>query len=107
MIKLISGELRYVLSECVAEKLGVAYDPSGDVVKWAFVAPGSTVSAASWTAGTWETVGTNYKARILVGAGAAVGGDVTLAAGTYEAYWKVTDNPEAPIEHVGRVAVRD
>ena len=107
MLKLISGELRYVLSECVAEKLGVDYDPSGDVVKWAFVAPGSAVSGATWTTGSWETVGTTHKARILIGAGAAVGGDKTLAVGTYDAYWKVTDSPEAPIESVGQIVVRD
>jgi hypothetical protein len=35
------GECRYLLSECIAEKLDVAYDPSGDVVKWAFVPLGA------------------------------------------------------------------
>ena len=101
------GECRYLLSECKAEKLDVAYDPSGDVVTWAFMPPGEKLSDATWTAGTWETVGSKHSARILVGAILAPGADIVLPIGKYAAYWWVTDSPEKPIEPCGHVTVID
>jgi len=106
VLELMSGELRYILSECDVTKAGVTYNPTSDVIKWAFVPLGTPVASATWATGSWETVGTVYYARCLVGCGAAVGGDVTLAAGTYTAYWKITDSPEIPIEPVGTVSVQ-
>jgi hypothetical protein len=105
-ISLVTGELRYVLSEISFKKVGVLTDPTGDVVRWAFPLQGTALSAATWYVCSWETVGTTYWARCLVGTTGTAGGDVTLAAGAYDAYVKITDNPEAPIEYVGRVTVR-
>ena len=106
VLEMVYGDVKYIYSDCTVTKAGVAYDPTTDVVKWAFLPVGSPLSGATWTTGSWETVGTVYYARCLVGCGAAVGGDVTLAAGTYTAYWKITDSPEIPIEPVGTVSVQ-
>ncbi len=76
---------------------GVAQDPSGDVVQFAFKADGVQPASGDWVAGSWEkaTVGsaTVYLARIDIG----VGGDIVLAAGVYRVWIKVVDSPEIPV----------
>lgn len=98
--EILFGSVKYIKSEFVVTKDGALHDPTGDQVGWAFVAPGEDRDAASWTAGSWETVGTRHWARCLVGA------DVVLARGPCSVYVNATDDPEIPLEYVGQLVVR-
>lgn len=70
----------------------VSYDPTGDVVAMAFMAPGATPGSSDWHTGSWTTApGPVYLAQCLVGPS---NGGVPLAGGVYAIWVKVTDNPE-------------
>src|SRR6266496_3261374 len=86
-----AASLEYVKVPITATVNGSAVNPETDDVAFSFVAPGTAPS--SWTTGSWETIGTTYNARILVGPG----GSVTLSKGLYEVFVRVTDNPESPV----------
>jgi hypothetical protein len=90
--------LRYQVTATVA---GAVYTPTSDVVQFAFPVTGAQPS--TWLSGSWETVGSNYFARVLVG---PTGGVVTLTAGTtYDVWMKITDSPEIPVRLVGKLTV--
>lgn len=95
----------YIKSRITATVNGVTnYDPTGDTVVIAFVAPGVTPAGADFKAASWETVGSsNYYARALVGPGP--GAVIDLAAGSYRMWIKITDNPEIPVLEAGTVRV--
>lgn len=86
----------YVPAEVSARDSGSVVDLSADVVQMAF--PVSEVAPVSgdWKAAAWETDTTSvpprYLARCLVGPG----GTVTLTAGLYDIWVKVTHSPEIP-----------
>lgn len=105
VLEMVYGDVRYIYSDCTVTKAGASYDPTTDVVQWAFVPVGGTLSAAAWTTGSWETVSGVHTARILV---AAVIGtaDVTLPLGNYSAYYKVADSPETPRLPCGSISVQ-
>lgn len=74
----------------------VAYDPTSDVVQFAFT-PSSypSVSPSVWSAGSWVTFpGPAYYVQCLVG---PANSGVSLAIGSYQAWVKITDNPEVPV----------
>jgi hypothetical protein len=83
-----------------ADSAGTAYNPTGDPVAVAILpdtSPAPASTSAAWNAATWETDPGNpptYWATLLVG---PLNGGVTLSAGTYICYVKVTDNPAVPI----------
>lgn len=81
---------------------GVAYDPHLDAVVLAFPVRGVDPVALDWKTGSWE-LGSDgiWMARCLVGPG----GTVTLTAGTYDAWVKITDSPEIPVRKCGVVEV--
>ncbi len=89
----------YVKVQVSATESGAAIDPTPDVVAMAIVT-GTPVSGDFHTA-TWETAGTKYYARLLVGPGAAL----TLTPGTYGVWVKVTDSPEVPVKRSGALVV--
>lgn len=89
----------YVKSRVTATVGCVAYNPTGDVVEVAFPAPG--VSPTVWSVGSWETCGTTYYARILVGPA----GTVTLPVGTYTMWLRITDAPEIPVMEAGTLRI--
>jgi len=72
---------------------GVAnYNPTGDVVQFAFMPPRIKPADSDWHAGTWTTnPGPEYMAQCLVGPRT---GGVVLAVGEYVIWVKVVDNPE-------------
>jgi hypothetical protein len=72
------------------------YNPSGDAVQFAFVPVTYPQAAPSvWYTGSWSVFpGPVYWAQILVG---PANGGVALAAGSYEAWLKITDSPEIPV----------
>jgi hypothetical protein len=93
--------LQYVKVPVAATVSGVAHDPTADTVKMAFTDPFTDPVSGDWKTATWETFGTTYYAKCLVGPG----GTIQLAAGTYKVWVKVTDSPEIPILPAGRVTI--
>lgn len=94
----------YIKSQITATVNGVyPYNPTVDVVQAAFVAPGTNPGALDWKSASWETKGSTYFARCLVGPG--VGAALDLVAGTYRMWIKITDNPEIPVLEAGNLRV--
>ena len=96
----------YVLIPVTATKSGVAYNPTGDVVKLAFMpTPTQVPQVSDWVSGSWDTDTTNvlypYSAKCLVGPT----GTTTLGIGTYIIYIQITDNPEVPVLIGGQLQV--
>ena len=92
----------YVQSAVSAVAAGVTVNPTTDAVAFAFVPVGSTPTSGDWHTGSWDTAlatGT-YLAQVLIGTGG-----VTLAAGTYAAWVKVTDSPEIPVAQIGTIQI--
>lgn len=80
-------------------------DPTGNTVSFAFVASGTAPS--SFTAGTWDGTYSDGRATAVtptVGFTSS-GATVELAAGTWVAYVKVTDDPEVPVRKCGYVII--
>lgn len=97
---------QYVFIPVNATKSGVAYNPTGDPVVFAFMPQATQVPALSdWVAGSWDTDTTSllypYQAKCLVGPSGAI----TLGLGTYVVYLKITDNPEIPVIIAGQLQV--
>lgn len=96
----------YVLIPLQATKAGALYNPTSDVVQFAFMPTAVQVPQVSdWVNGVWETAATNliypYNAKCLVGPN----GSTALTMGTYVIYLKVTDNPEIPVLTAGQLTV--
>lgn len=96
-ISVLSKE--YIRVPVEATVAGAPYDPTADVVSFAFTQAGDPTS---WTTGTWETDTTTspstYLARVLVGPGGLV-----VAAGRWNLWMKITDTPEIPVIPCGIV----
>jgi hypothetical protein len=79
-------------------------DPRGDSVQFAFLTTGEPANT-DWATAVWDSApvaaGGAYTARCLVGPG----GTVTLAAGVYTLWVKITDSPEVPVMAAGKVQV--
>ena len=73
------------------------YDPTGDVVQFAFTALSyPTIEPSVWYTGSWVTfAGPAYWAQCLVG---PANSGVSLAIGTYQGWTKVTDSEAVPVE---------
>lgn len=98
-LRISSVSKQYIRSHVEAEKNGVEYDPTGDVVHFTFTTTEDIV-VATWHSGSWETVSGRHYARCLIGPDAVV-----LAKGTYVVHCRVTDNPEAPADKVGTITI--
>jgi hypothetical protein len=105
MLSISSLSNEYVRVQIQATSAGSAVDPTADAVQLAFVLEGTTPVSGDWKAGTWEidatTTPTTDYARALVGSA----GVITLAAGTYDVFVKVSDNPEVPVKKAGPMRV--
>ncbi len=75
-------------------------DPTANVVQMAFT-DGSEPGDTDWVSGSWEKVGSRYRARALVGPG----GDKVLPNGSYVVWLRVTAAPEAPVFKAGLLIV--
>ena len=82
---------------------GNSYNPTGDTVAVAFAlvtSPPTTFDpgTATWNAATWSTTPGNpnpvFWVNVLIG---PANGGIALAAGSYVAYTKITDDPAVPI----------
>ena len=98
--------LEYVRVPVAAKQAGAVVNPTADTVTMAFSAAGVDPVAGDYKTASWETDATTtpstYYARCLVGPA----GTVTLAAGTYEVWVKVTDSPEIPVKRSGTLIVK-
>lgn len=100
MLTLSVLSTEYVKYEVTAAVLGITYQPTADVVQFAFPVVGA--NPTTWFTGSWETIGAHYLARILIG---PAGGATALAAGTYDVYCKIVDSPETVVRKVGQLTV--
>ena len=91
------GSTQYVRVPVAAKIAGVAYNPTADTVKMAFVAAGVTPAGGDLKAAIWETDATTspttYSAMCLIGPA----GTVALPVGLYQVWVQVTDSPEVPL----------
>jgi len=99
-IRTLSTE--YVKVPVTAKKAGVAYDPSSDTVKMTFSLTEHLGVAPTWYAASWEDMTGGHMARCLVGPSPGV---VQLAAGTYNVFVQISDNPEIPVLRAGAITV--
>lgn len=95
-----------VLAEVEVTEQGLAYNPTSDVVEFAFTAIGDRLPA-TWFVGSWDGTQpvpgtTAYRAQVLVGPGSS--GPV-LAVGKYQVWIRITDSPEVPVLPVGHLAI--
>jgi hypothetical protein len=105
-IGISSLSTEYILVPVQATKNGASYNPTGDVVQFAFMpTPTQLPGVSDWVAGSWDTSSVNtlypYTAKCLVGPSGAE----TLGTGTYVIYLKITDNPEIPVLVGGQLQV--
>ncbi len=96
----------YVLVPISATKLGVPYNPTGDVVQMAFMPNTAQQPGLSdWMTASWDTDSANiiypYSVKCLVGPS----GVINLVTGTYVIFVKITDNPETPVLVAGQLVV--
>ena len=96
-MKISTLDLQYVPAEVVLRDSGTTPNISTDTVQMAFPVASVQPAGGDWKAATWETDATGdpprYLARCLVGPA----GTVTLAAGLYDVWVKVTHSPELPV----------
>jgi hypothetical protein len=93
------GSLEYLPIKVTAFKLGAAYDPTSDPVQIAL--PIINTDPSVFKNATWQTVGSDSVAEILIGPG----GDFELDLGDYDIIIKITDNPEIPVLRAGRLSI--
>lgn len=98
MARSISAASREFVPVSVRATLrGAPYNPTGDVVEFAFTRPGAALVGAHWYPASWESVDLtgaagSYTALCMVGPG----GTTQLAPGQYQVSVRITDNPEIP-----------
>lgn len=90
----------YVRVRISATEAGAVVDPTADPVYMAFV-NGGAPEEDDFVDASWETVGSTFYARCLVGPS----GTVTLPVGSYSVWAKVTDSPEAPVRRAGHLTI--
>lgn len=98
MLTLSAASLEYVPVTVTATKQGAEYNPTGDVVQFAFTSPGASLVGAQWFTGSWDSTSPrpdgSFVAQCLVGPGGAA----QLAPGEYQVSVKITDSPEVPVK---------
>ncbi len=84
---------------------GVPYNPTADIVQFAFLLnPSAVPTSSNWVTGSWSTNSNSvypYFAQALVG----TAGSVALQSGTYTMWLRVTDSPEIPVHQVGMLTI--
>ena len=97
---------QYVFIPVSVTKSGVAYNPTGDTVQFAFAATATYVpQSGDWVAGSWDTNTTSvlfpYSAKCLVGPA----GTTNPGIGRYYMYIKISDSPEIPVLIAGLLEI--
>ena len=96
----------YYLVPVNAVQAGVAFNPTGSAVQFAFMpTPTKVPGNSDWVAGSWDTVTSDilypYSAKCLVGPA----GVINPGIGTYVTYVKITSNPEIPVLIAGQLQI--
>lgn len=102
MLTISSLSTVYVKVPVAATVNGSAYNPTSDTVWLAFTANDAAPTAGEWIVAAWETDGTDYLARVLVG---PANSGTVLEPGIYTVWVKVQDNPEVPVLDAGTLTV--
>jgi hypothetical protein len=92
---------RFLRCTVSATNQGNVVDPTGDSVQFAFKQNDEVPTDADWVDGSWETSGSDYLARALVGPGGAI----ALVAGSYKVWIKIVIAPETLVESVGDLTI--
>ncbi|MFD1274819.1 hypothetical protein ACFQ51_34600 [Streptomyces kaempferi] len=104
MLSIDRDSREFVGAEVSALVNGRAYNPTADVVEFAFTGPDDT-RPTDWHAGVWDTPpqgASSYRAQVLIGPG---GSGPELDPGTYRMWLRVTDSPERPVIPVGALTI--
>ena len=96
----------FVAVAITAKTAGTSVNPTSDTVEFAFTTVTAQPATGDWKTGSWDGTqprqpGGAYIAHCLVGPG----GTVTLPAGTYTMWVRITDNPEIPVIPFGRLQI--
>lgn len=100
MISLSVLSTEYIRVPIAATVNNFPYNPTGDVVAFAFTT-GANPASGDWHPGLWDSTNAPYVAQCLVGPS----GGVALTVGTWVIWVKITDNPEVPVRAVGQLAI--
>jgi hypothetical protein len=96
-MRMSSQHLGYVPVEVILRDSGLVPNISTDTIQMAFPVAEVAPISGDWKAATWETdataTPTRYLARCLVGPA----GTVTLVAGLYDVWVKITHSPELAV----------
>ena len=81
----------------------VGINPTGSTVQMAFLAlpPPTQPAANQWQAAIWQSTSQPFTALCLVGPN----GTITLAAGQWYVWVKITGSPEIPVKFAGVLQV--
>ena len=98
--------LQYYFVPVQVTKLGIAYNPTGDTVAFAFMpTPTQVPQNTDWVAGHGTPTRPASCSPTPRNASSAPRGRSPSASGRTSAYLKVTDNPEIPVEIVGQLQI--
>jgi hypothetical protein len=83
---------------------GAAYNPTGDIVRMAFMSGWALPEDSDWLAASWSdsTAPGIYLAQCLVG---PQNGGKDLGPGTYAIWVQITDSPEIPVFTPGSLVI--
>lgn len=105
MLTISTASLEYVRVPVGAVTAGAPVNPTGDTVAMAFLAGVGPPAGGDWKTASWDTDASTYPptyhAQCLVGPA----GTVTLTAGVYSVWVKVTDSPESPVKRAGQIKI--
>jgi hypothetical protein len=93
----------YIQIPVWASRQGQPYDPSGDVVQFAFTRPGDEPD--TWVAGDWWTAAQpdgSWVAFVLVG---PANGGTALTPGVWDIWVMIADTPEVPVRVTGTLEI--
>jgi hypothetical protein len=95
----------YVRYQVTATINGLPYNPTSDVVSFAFLPVGATPAGGSWVVGSWESYTQYgqavYVARCLIGPS----GGHALTKGDYIVWIQIVDSPEEPVRVIGNLTI--
>lgn len=100
-----ANSLEYVRVPMASERAGAPYNPTGDTVVMAFIAGPAAPTSGDWKTASWDTDASTYPPTYIAQCLVGPGGTVTLAAGTWTVWVKVTDSPEVPVKRAGQMKV--
>lgn len=93
-VRISTLDLQYVPAEVTVRDAGTVPNLSTDTVQMAFPVAEVAPVSGDWKAATWETDATSVPSRYLARCLVGPGGTVTLAAGVYDVWVKITHTPE-------------